>query len=321
MLIKTAFLMCFLPSVLFAQAESETVDLLAQMSKAMRNTNYEGRFMYAVGSKMSSFQIQHAIIDDKEHERLVFLNKKMQEVVRVGHDVFCVHTGNFLFREHEQLKTDKLSTNPFSEKLESLNVKVLSQYQTTISENEMVAGRDAYKIAFEAKDDNRYNHYLWIDKDSHLLLKTDISDPMLGVLESFEFVQIRVGVDIPKREFEHENFVRHQAKHMAPHGHDGPKATTSKWQVQWVPEGFSFSGEKNENNINMLMFTDGLAAITIFIEPVAETVKFSESSQKGALSAYTRAYQNKGQSFMVTGVGEVPLAALERITRGLSYSN
>lgn len=323
------------PMAFALEGDAQIRQLLKDMSEAMRSQNYQGRFMYLVDGKMSSFEIQHAVIDGQEHERLVFLNQKEQEIVRVGHDVYCTHTGNYLFRESEDV-----TTNPFSEKIEKLNEKTLGFYQLSIEEGKIIAGRTANQVNFVSRDGHRYNRHLWIDQQSKLLLKMDITNDMAEVLESFEFSQIEVGLTIPKSEFSHKGFASHQAKHfeMNPQSdetsHEQKQTLqNSQWQSSWLPQGFYFSGKSHEagqskkNNENgakvleMLMYSDGLSAITVFIEKVDHKSVFNESSQQGAVSVYSEVHVIDEQGFMVTSIGEVPLTTLERITKGVVFQN
>src|SRR5690606_24383689 len=102
-------------SILMAEEKDEVSDLLMRMSTALRDLNYQGRLVYVLGNHTASLELQPALIRNKEHERLVFLNQQAREVVRIGHDVFCVHTGHHLLRDNQAL-----TTNPFSSKLEKI---------------------------------------------------------------------------------------------------------------------------------------------------------------------------------------------------------
>jgi len=350
--ISIVFVMTF-SNTSFAD-ESKAQALLDKMSNALRTLNYQGRFMYVVGGEMSSFQIEHAIIKGKEHERLVFLNHKQQEVVRVGHDVFCIHPGNYLLRQHEEV-----STNPFADKLSKFNKGIYENYQVILENNHIVAGRITNKIIFKSKDNNRYDHALWIDQESNLLLKADVSDPTLGALESFEYVQIEIGKEIPVSVFSHKNYLQHTPKHFEPesllHTENGKEKIENntentvnnvvsignhQWRTSWVPDGFIYSGKtqhtlkadavnKENQSVDMLMYTDGLAAITIFIETIDKVSRFNESSQKGAVSVYSSSYSPSSstsvkmpqQNFMITVIGEVQLKTLERIAKGVYLHN
>ncbi len=330
------------PFVFAEQNNDEQIrQLLKDMSEAMRSKDYQGRFMYLLDGKMTSFKIQHAVIDGKEHERLVSLNQKDQEIVRVGHDVYCMHTGNYLFRDKEGV-----SANPFSGKIDQLDDQTLGFYQLSIEEGKIIAGYNVYQVNFISKDAQRYNRHLWIANKSHLLLKMDITDEMGEVLESFEFTQIDEGVRIPQSEFSHKDFVRHEAKHyeLTPEKDTAqmvkPETIKSTWKASWLPQGFYFSGSSHEGSENthkrvgenkesnngkedsgleMLMYSDGLSAITVFVEEVAHSSVFNESSQQGAVSAYSEIHIQGDRYFMVTSIGEVPLATLERITKGVVF--
>jgi|GEM_PF-768737 len=324
--------------------------LMHRMSEALKELNYEGRFVYVVGAKMSSFEVQHAVIDGKEHERLVFLNEKKQEVVRIGHAIYCIHLGNYLLRQHEEL-----SANPFSKKLSKLSQHLYDNYEASIQDNKVIAGRDAYKLNFKSKDSHRYDHSFWVDKESYLLLKAEIIDPIQGALESFEYVQVKVGQDIPLSEFQHDGFVRHAAKHFKPkleehladENHaaaeklDSESTLQSTWHSTWLPAGFYFSGDDHARNteldnddvsnseannshedakedLTLLMYTDGMAAVTVFIEKVTESNEFSERSQVGATSVFSHSTRIAGETYRVTVIGEMQLSALERIAKGVS---
>jgi sigma-E factor negative regulatory protein RseB len=201
----------------------------------------------------------------------------------------------------------------------------------------MIAGHDAYRVNFISKDAHRYNRHLWIAKSTYMLLKMDISNDMGEVLESCEFSQIDVDIDIPKSEFSHKDFVRHQAKHFEKASEKNQEKQSqmnieeNDWKASWLPQGFYFSGSSHEltkyneqdkqHALELLMYTDGLSAISVFIEEVEHKSVFNESSQQGAVSAYSEVHVVDGKHVMVTSIGDVPLPSLERITKGMVFRN
>lgn len=315
-------------------------DLLSEMSQSLRNLNYQGRFVYLVEGDLKSFQIQHALIDGLEYERLVFLNKKQQEVVRIGHNVFCIHPGNTLLRDHAEL-----ISNPFANKSVNLDQGLYTNYVLTVESSEenteVISGYDTYAIHFKSRNDNLYDHSLWLEQNSKLLLKVVISDEDLGILESFEFVQVSIGEKIDRSVFENSKVMQHKADHLSPEPareYSGEQIAESiSWQASWLPGGFSSAGRtrkvlKDQSGaIEMLMYTDGLSAISIFIDPVEQynqsddpssgsdqyRSEYSESSQLGALSTYSQVLPWQGSFYRVTVVGNIHLKAAERIAKGV----
>jgi sigma-E factor negative regulatory protein RseB len=320
-----AFFVCFSWALLL-RAEQNTQDvssLLSDMSQSLRKLDYQGRFVYLVDGDLKSFQIQHALIDDLEYERLVFLNKKQQEVVRIGHNIFCIHPGNVLLREHAAL-----SSNPFQNKTVTVDEGLYSNYEVSLESGDIIAGYDTYLVKFKSRTDNLYDHSLWLDQRSKLLLKVVISDELLGVLESFEYVQITIGEKINKSEFEYKNSIHHNAEHFSAdiektQDDVKQKNESTAWRVSWVPAGFSSSGrtqkrlKDQEKAVEMFMYSDGLSAISIFIDQVDQKNQFNESSQIGAISTYSHGLALGDNFYRVTVVGNIHLKAAERIAKGV----
>ena len=100
-----------------------------------------------------------------------------------------------------------------------------------------------------------------------------------------------------------------------------------RWQVGWLPRGFAMGARATRRGaapgapLQSLYFGDGLAAFSIFIEPVPDGASVPNSAQvmrEGAtvaLSVTTR--DRDARMYLVTVVGEVPLATAERVARSV----
>ncbi len=97
------------------------------------------------------------------------------------------------------------------------------------------------------------------------------------------------------------------------------------WQASWLPQGFFLVGmnkraaTSDDAQLELLTYSNGASAISIFIEPVSKPASFNESSQKGVVSAYSQGFKHAGQGYMITAMGDVPLQTLERVVKGVSY--
>ena len=67
---------------------------------------------------------------------------------------------------------------------------VASYYDISLQEDARVAGRDAVQLHFSPRDQQRYYHAWWVDKETGLLLKHVISDRQERVLETFQITQL-----------------------------------------------------------------------------------------------------------------------------------
>ncbi|MGH8560951.1 MAG: MucB/RseB C-terminal domain-containing protein, partial [Nevskiales bacterium] len=67
--------------------------------------------------------------------------------------------------------------------------------------------------------------------------------------------------------------------------------------------------------VEHMVFTDGLATVSAFVAPAGAPGKFKGLSRRGAMTAYARMVDD----FHVTVVGEVPQATVELIANQLRY--
>jgi hypothetical protein len=89
-------------------------------------------------------------------------------------------------------------------------------------------------------------------------------------------------------------------------------------RLAWLPPGFIFSGQQQvRDSTEMLMYTDGLSAFSVFLEPVGGQLMVEGRAQRGATNAYMGRVARNGQEYRVTVVGEIPIAAAERVAAGL----
>jgi sigma-E factor negative regulatory protein RseB len=68
----------------------------------------------------------------------------------------------------------------------------------------------------------------------------------------------------------------------------------------------------------MLMFTDGLATFSVFIEPATDTIP-EGVAQRGATLAMMTGLEFQEQLYRVTIVGEIPVITAQRIAQGITH--
>ena len=94
------------------------------------------------------------------------------------------------------------------------------------------------------------------------------------------------------------------------------------WVLTHQPAGFrklteltrSFAGRSAK--VSHIVFSDGLAAVSVFIEPMNRTRRPVQSlSHQGAVNIYTRMVSD----YMVTALGEAPAATVMQIANSLEF--
>ncbi len=100
-----------------------------------------------------------------------------------------------------------------------------------------------------------------------------------------------------------------------------PEASISPvaWHSDWLPPGFDVSSSgvrkdpATQSPVTHLMYSDGLARFSVFIETVKGGASSDIRTQLGPTVAVSRRLTTPQGDMMVTVVGEVPMGTAERI--------
>jgi sigma-E factor negative regulatory protein RseB len=172
-------------------------------------------------------------------------------------------------------------------------------------------------VAVRPVDGYRFGYRLWIDVDSHMPVRSDMSDGSGRVIERLRFTRLQFKDDIPDSAFEPAldrrtlRWVR-----QSPQADDEAPA----WRAAHVPPGFRLSASGVQAlagpsaPVGHLVYSDGLATVSVFIRvPNPGHVPSQGMSRSGVASAYTTVVDGH----QVTAVGEVPTRTLKAIATSL----
>ena len=313
------FLIIFLMPAVVIAADSEIVEQwLLKMHNAAHTLNYSGKFVFQQGKQLSLMKIIHASSKDGEHERLISLDGVGREIIRFKGVVTCI------LPDSKSVVVEKARpAHQFPPKFPMKVSKLKHQYRFMIDKTEMVAGRNAQKIVIAPADQYRYGHRLWIDSETGLLLKTHLVDEQGKLLEQFMFTEIEFSESISKTLLEPrvvgDSYTWYEADQTEHTDVDGE----SGWVAKKLPAGFNSDMSRSHNMPNKklvrhLVFSDGLASVSIFIERTQKhTTNLVGSSRMGAVNAYGRRLND----YYVTAVGEVPNATVKLINESVVYES
>ncbi len=312
--IRTAVISLFL-ALPVAHADEDATAWLERMSQSVHTLNYIGTFVYMQEGRLETMQLVHAVDEAGERERLVSLSGPSREVIREHGQVTCyLPEKEALVAEHPDVPPGfPLNLPTHWEQLRNIyDFKVLSQSR--------MAGQTAQHIAIVPRDKLRYGQNYWIAADSGLLLRTEIVDEHGEVMEQLEFTSLKVLEQIPQQ------MLQPDAGSMALKfsGNSLAEVNASQplhWHVASLPAGFELELQRQHTisgdgvAVEHLIFSDGLASVSVFIEPRRDTDEASAgASQRGSVNAYTRLMPQQ----RVTVLGEVPLATVRQIGESIA---
>jgi sigma-E factor negative regulatory protein RseB len=296
--------------------------LLQRMNNAFVNLSYDGVFSYFNGAELASLRVVHKVVDGVQRERLVHLNGAPREIVRRGDKVSCiVMPGDDLIALEESIPA-----GPFARAFVGQFENIEDTYSVGRFGEGRIAGRIAMRVAISPKDKHRYGYRLWLDQDTALLLRSELVDHEGKKLEIFMFNQLSLGDDVLAAALEPEDVQGSMVSHLTlqPAQVSRPLAldtsqTPASWSTLWLPPGFKMATADlrrkpaSGQNVSSLMYTDGLAAFSIFIEPMPQRGAASMVSQNGATVAVTHRVNGQNGYYLVTLVGEIPVATAREI--------
>lgn len=312
----SVFLMTVLALLLvlssFARADGdEAAEWISKMRAAATHESYRGVFMFSRGKMSSSMRVVHRFYEGEEQERLTQLDGEMGEILRRGNEVMCLINGQTLV----QLDKQEFE-NPVSSAFEGF-MPGHAHYFVHKRGYERVVDRSSVKLEISAKDAQRYSYQLWLDQSSGLLLKSQVIGLKGQALESFQFTQLELPADTRDEEFSFDlddETVSHRSLAMSEKDMRWPERLA--WDARFIPPGFMHV-ESSKTNGNVILFSDGLANYTVFVELKGKQELPEGASVVGATVIYIAPLMYNEKQYTVTVVGEIPPMTAMNIAKGV----
>lgn len=314
--LKTLFCVLVVPSVGYAEpTPGDGMAWLQRIATASRKTNFSGTFVYSSGARTETSRVTHLVEGGTSKERLEVLDGSPREVVRINEEVRC-----FLPSERKVI-VDRLAApaSVIPTRVPESFSKLGDYYRVRKGEVTRVAGMDAQTIVLEPLDGFRYGHVLWAEVSSGLLLKSRMFDEKNETIEQLVFSDISIGA-VDKSRVK-PRFASTPSDWKIVHSRSAESGHEDiNWVFATVPPGYwqsavfsrSMAAVKGEL-AHQVVFTDGLAAISVFIEPAVNRPEKLGVSMASPFNVYRRIQGDR----LITLIGEVPVAALKRLGDGL----
>ena len=304
-------------STALAQTDPAAVQWLQRIYSATQRLSYTGTFVYQHDDQVESSRITRMVDASGPVEKLEIMDGMPREIIRSRNQVVCYLPSIMT------VKIDKQGArHPFPLILPDQLKDLAESYTVRKAGVERVAGYDCQVIVLEPKDTLRYGQTLCADLATGMLLKAKTFNDRHKMLETFAFTQLKIGGHID-REMLKSRFAA-DAKDWHVEDSDAVPAdlTHAGWAVRSPPPGFRKVTEMTRtlngaSGVGHIVFSDGLAAVSVFIEPVAagNAARQPGLSRQGAINVFARRLENH----WVTVVGETPAQSVKLIANTVEY--
>jgi sigma-E factor negative regulatory protein RseB len=279
---------------------------LERMNQALTTRNYDGTFSHWHGGHVEMLRIIHRVQDGTVSERLASLDGSGREFIRTGASLTCYLPDKRTVLVEQRPPQESLVAFP------AVNDQTASFYDIREVARTRLNRRDTHVITVSPKDEYRYGYRLWIDDSTAMPLKTQLCDARGHVIEQIVFASLTLSSHIPDSAFKPEvstagfKWLRNESAPPA------PAAATLAWNAMRLPPGFRMTARSAQtlpgstDPVDHLVFTDGLASVSVFVEAQrreqADQPSVPESATVGSSSAFSTVIDGH----KITAVGEVP---------------
>ncbi|HEX9391183.1 MAG TPA: MucB/RseB C-terminal domain-containing protein [Usitatibacteraceae bacterium] len=297
--------------------ETEAMDWLIRVSKAARDLPYSGVFVHQTADNSTTSRITH-LVDKQgvELEKIEALDGPQYEIIRRNEEMFCYQP------DAKTVRVDRRASGRFFPSLVSGSPQSIAEnYRLRLGSVERIAGFDCQWIILEPRDEMRYTQKVCAEVGSGLLLRAKTYSERNHLLEQFMFTQLDVNGNVSRQALnsQYEKSPGWQRDYSV----KSPlKDVDTGWVVGNLPAGFkkvmemlrSLAGRPQP--VAQLVFSDGMAHVSVFAEPsqMQGTVSASGASDDNPTSFAVRSVGD----YQVTVMGEVPLVTVQAIADGVS---
>ena len=293
---------------------NEAIDWLHRAAAAAQRLNYTGTILYQHGIRIETSRIVHYVDPTGEYEKIVNLDGPQREVIRNNEQITCYLPDSKLVRIE-----NRASRSVFPSLLPNQIATLAQNYIMRQAEPTRVAGLDAQTFVLEPRDGMRYGHVFWTDAATGLLLKTRMFDENNHVVEMSAFLEVQINAKVD-RSMVQPSYPAHPANWLvqrAPAGESVLRPTG--WSVTRLPSGFNkiVEGFRRLPNraepVAHIVYTDGLVAVSVFVEAMPGAPQVLGLSQQGAINIYKRQLDTN----LVTVLGETPGVTVKQIANSV----
>ena len=295
----------------------EALEWLKKIADSSRTVSYSGTFVYQHGSRVETSRVVHYVNPaGGVFEKLETLDGPPREIVRANDHVTAY------IPDARVVLVERRSTRHLPVMLPEKLSDLTQQYEVKKLEADRMGGFECLWISVLPKDNLRYGRKFCAELGSGLPLRAQVFNERMEVIESFGFSQLSLGGQFSRDQVTSRFEARAQAQkwRMDRSALDVmEQAADTGWAATNLPAGFRKSMEVKRTIAGRpvamphLVYSDGLAAISVFVEPKVRELPARPLISQGAVHIYKRALGE----YMVTVLGEAPAATVMQIANSM----
>jgi len=295
--------------------EQSADEWLQRMTESLASLNYDGLFTHSTGQQSETMRIVHRVEDGRSVERLVSLDGSGREIVRTAEEIhFYMPDRRVVLVERRSDAGSLLRTLPTpGPKLDAL-------YTLDLRKGTRMLGREVRVLDIQPRDAYRYGYRLWLDERTAMPLRSEVVGGQGKAVEAIHFTRLDVRDRIDPRDLEPAVDAT-GFQWVRPGKRPEPRVAAEGWRPRKIPPGFKLVATRVQvmpgvpMPVHHLIFSDGFASVSVFIEPgPARGPAPPESTKVGSANAFS----TQIDGHVVTAVGEVPAATVREFATSLA---
>ncbi|MNC39408.1 Sigma-E factor regulatory protein RseB precursor [compost metagenome] len=197
--------------------------------------------------------------------------------------------------------------------------RVLESYDPVLAGRSRVAGLVAQVVRLVPKEADKYGFVLWVDEQSHLLLRVDMVDKEGNLVEQV------LGVDLDRQPAPAPWLVT-LARSKLPDAlaledaYPAPQQTLN-WHLTWLPGGFKVLSQDRHQlvstslPVDYMMLSDGVVDLSVYVSRVDPKQAVRQQLIRQGATSLVSFVNEVGVE--ITVVGEVPTETAKRIAESV----
>jgi sigma-E factor negative regulatory protein RseB len=293
------------------------LELLKKVADSSKVANYSGTFIYQHGGRVETSRIVHFVNPEGGiFERLETLDGPPRELIRANDHV------TWYLPESKTVLIERHNLRQLPVMLPKNLADLDNYYKVSIQNTDRISELECKWVTALPKDKLRFGRRFCAESETGLPIRAQIINERNQLIESFGFSQLTIGGAFNREKVNSTYAVRAKTQkwrvdESALNIRD--QAADTGWVLKSPPLGFRKTMEVRRSIIGRgssvahLVYSDGLAAISVFVETMADGTMPNRLTNQGAVHIYKRM---AGQ-YKVTTLGEAPAATVMLIANSL----
>lgn len=290
----------------YAVTPSGIGSLIEQIVGAAGHVNYTGVVTYEYAGRRSIIRLSSRMHEGLRQRQVVYLDGAQHKVSRYTNAINCLAAENLA----------PLISNFIS--VLGSHRDLYQHYSVVVENPSRVVGRNVDVLRIVPSDAYRFGYSVALDRDTGLVLRSSVINAQGQVVERFQFIELMLDPD----RFPDSDIIAPDAENEHCKGSVAVKALEGPgWLPEWLPPGFVLRGTdmSRSDGVSSYMYSDGIAAISVFIDPTGEDAPPSFDANLGATAVVHQQARLGADNYSVSVVGEIPRAVAKKIANQVVY--